>query len=111
MIAYTLSIYFNDPERNGIEVFWDTPWHVAQPQGKVWDTELDEAALLAAKHKLYGRETEIAQLLAAVGQACHGQGAVLLVPGLSGVGKTSLVNVLREPTFAKNGFFLELSTM
>lgn len=43
----TLSIYFNDPERNGIEVFWDTPWHVAQPQGKVWDTELDEAAALA----------------------------------------------------------------
>ena len=29
----TLSIYFNDPEGDGIEVFWDTPWHVPQPQG------------------------------------------------------------------------------
>lgn len=41
----TLSLYFNDPEGNGLEVFLDTPWHVAQPQGKPWDTnlELDEA--------------------------------------------------------------------
>ncbi len=43
----TLSLYFNDPEGNGLEVFWDTPWHVAQPQGKVWDTSLDEDAALA----------------------------------------------------------------
>jgi catechol-2,3-dioxygenase len=42
----TLSIYFNDPEGNGLEVFWDTPWHVQQPQGKVWDTSLDRDAAL-----------------------------------------------------------------
>jgi len=28
------SVYFTDPEGNGVEVFIDTPWHVAQPQGK-----------------------------------------------------------------------------
>ncbi|NOX51314.1 MAG: glyoxalase [Gammaproteobacteria bacterium] len=43
----TLSIYFSDPEGNGIEVFWDTPWHVAQPQGKAWDPSLNEAEALA----------------------------------------------------------------
>ena len=43
----TLSIYFNDPEGNGLEVFWDTPWHVSQPQGKVWDTSLDRDTALA----------------------------------------------------------------
>lgn len=43
----TLSIYFNDPEGNGIEVFWDTPWHVAQPQGKPWDASMDREAALA----------------------------------------------------------------
>ena len=43
----TLSLYFGDPEGNGIEVFWDTPWHVDQPQGKVWDPALDEEAALA----------------------------------------------------------------
>ncbi len=43
----TLSIYFNDPEGNGLEVFWDTPWHITQPQGKRWDTSLDRDSALA----------------------------------------------------------------
>ena len=42
----TLSLYFGDPEDNGIEVFWDTPWHVDQPQAKVWDPVLSKAAAL-----------------------------------------------------------------
>ena len=41
------SLYFSDPEGNGLEVFWDTPWHVEQPQGKVWDASLDKDAALA----------------------------------------------------------------
>lgn len=32
-----VSVYFNDPEGNGIEIFCDTPWHVAQPQVSGWD--------------------------------------------------------------------------
>jgi len=43
----TLSVYFNDPEGNGIEVFWDTPWHVAQPQGKPWDATLGKEDAVA----------------------------------------------------------------
>ena len=31
------SVYFADPEGNGIEVFCDSPWHVRQPQGQGWD--------------------------------------------------------------------------
>ena len=31
------SVYFSDPEGNGIEIFCDTPWHVSQPQGGGWD--------------------------------------------------------------------------
>jgi catechol-2,3-dioxygenase len=46
------SIYFADPEGNGIEVFCDSPWHVQQPQGKVWDMdksndEIEEETRLA----------------------------------------------------------------
>ena len=52
----TLSIYFNDPEGNGIEVFWDTPWHVAQPQGKPWDPSLDESQALAWVEESFGQE-------------------------------------------------------
>jgi catechol-2,3-dioxygenase len=43
----TLSLYFSDPERNGLEVFWDTPWHIAQPNGTLWDTSLNETEALA----------------------------------------------------------------
>jgi catechol-2,3-dioxygenase len=42
----TLSLYFSDPESNGIEVFWDTPWHVAQPQVKPWDVSLTDKEAL-----------------------------------------------------------------
>lgn len=52
----TLSIYFNDPEQNGIEVFWDTPWHVPQPQGKPWDTSMSRDDALAWVQENFGAE-------------------------------------------------------
>lgn len=42
------SLYFADPEGNGIEVFCDTPWHVPQPQGGTWDPAASEADIHAA---------------------------------------------------------------
>lgn len=57
----TLSLYFNDPEGNGLEVFWDTPWHVAQPQGEVWDPALDEAAALSWVESTFEREPTFAR--------------------------------------------------
>lgn len=52
----TLSIYFSDPEKNGIEVFWDTPWHVDQPQGVAWDASLDETAALKFVEETFSKE-------------------------------------------------------
>ena len=49
----TWSAYFADPERNGIEVFCDTPWHVAQPAGRPWDTTQDDDTLLAATREAF----------------------------------------------------------
>lgn len=43
----TWSIYFQDPEQNGIEIFCDTPWQVKQPAGETWDMSLEDEALLA----------------------------------------------------------------
>ena len=43
----TWSVYFQDPEQNGIEIFCDTPWQVKQPAGETWDMSLDDEALLA----------------------------------------------------------------
>lgn len=31
------SLYFNDPEGNGVETYVDTPYHVAQPYAGEWD--------------------------------------------------------------------------
>ena len=42
-----LSIYFNDPEGNGLEVFWDTPWHVDQPMARPWDPSMNRQEALA----------------------------------------------------------------
>ena len=49
------SIYFADPEGNGIEVFCDSPWHVRQPQGKAWDPSATEAELREATLEEFGQ--------------------------------------------------------
>lgn len=36
------SLYFTDPEGNGIECFLDTPFHVAQPYGDALDLSLSD---------------------------------------------------------------------
>lgn len=41
-----LSVYFNDPEGNGLEVFWDTPWHVQQPMARPWEISMNEEQAL-----------------------------------------------------------------
>jgi catechol 2,3-dioxygenase len=52
------SIYFQDPEGNGVEVFCDTPWHVSQPQARSWDPSLSEADLLAWTKQEFGDDPE-----------------------------------------------------
>ena len=42
-----VSVYFNDPEGNGVEIFCDTPWHVEQPQIGGWDPTASVADILA----------------------------------------------------------------
>jgi catechol 2,3-dioxygenase len=42
-----LSIYFNDPERNTIEVYLDTPWYVPQPHGDPLDIDRPDAEIWA----------------------------------------------------------------
>ena len=50
-----LSVYFADPEGNGVEVFCDTPWHVQQPQIGGWDpTQTDDEVLAAVESQFAG---------------------------------------------------------
>ncbi len=58
-------------------------------------------------HKLYGREKEIAQLLAAFDRmAASGQAAMVTVSGYSGIGKSALVGELHQPILKKHGYFI-----
>jgi len=50
------SIYFHDPEGNGIEIFCDSPFAVQQPQAKTWDLALSEDALRHQTQEQFGGE-------------------------------------------------------
>ena len=52
------SLYFDDPEGNGVECFVDTPFHVAQPFAQGFDLHQSDAALLEATQKLVEGEPE-----------------------------------------------------
>lgn len=41
------SVYFRDPEGNRVELFADTPWHVAQPLRFAIDLSMPDEALIA----------------------------------------------------------------
>jgi predicted ATPase/class 3 adenylate cyclase/GAF domain-containing protein/tRNA A-37 threonylcarbamoyl transferase component Bud32 len=57
--------------------------------------------------KLYGREAEIATLLAAFeGVAETGKIELMMVAGYSGIGKSSLVQELYKPITARRGYFI-----
>jgi len=53
-----ISVYFKDPEGNGIEIFCDTPWHVKQPAALGWDPSLPEEEVLAYVEGQYREDSE-----------------------------------------------------
>ncbi|MGZ0220165.1 MAG: VOC family protein [Acidimicrobiales bacterium] len=52
------SIYFADPEGNGVEVFLDTPFHVPQPQRKTYDLRSSDADVLQWTIDNFGDEQD-----------------------------------------------------
>ena len=52
------SVYFSDPEGNGVEIFVDTPWHVAQPQGKPLDFSLSNDEIVAWTQETFKTEPQ-----------------------------------------------------
>ena len=67
------SVYFPDPEGNQVEIYLDTPWHVAQPHGDPIDFSLSDSEICAQTEQRVRadptfkpraeREVELAQLL------------------------------------------------
>ncbi|MCP5494769.1 MAG: AAA family ATPase [Leptospiraceae bacterium] len=56
--------------------------------------------------KLYGREPELNKLFEVYEQACSGPTQIILVNGLSGIGKTALVNEIHKPIVNSRGYFI-----
>ena len=57
--------------------------------------------------KLYGRETEVKNLLATFDRVCNGTSEMILVAGFSGVGKTAVVNEVHKPITRRQGYFIK----
>ncbi|MEG4515981.1 MULTISPECIES: AAA family ATPase [unclassified Microcoleus] len=57
--------------------------------------------------KLYGREKEVEQLLAAFERVSLGATEMMLVAGFSGIGKTAVVNEVHKPIVRQRGYFIK----
>ncbi|MCJ8280669.1 MAG: AAA family ATPase, partial [Rivularia sp. ALOHA_DT_140] len=57
--------------------------------------------------KLYGRENEVEQLLAAFDRVSSGSSEMMLVAGFSGIGKTAVVNEVHKPIVKQRGYFIK----
>jgi len=66
----------------------------------------DVSEELLVPHKLYGRDREIAELLAGFGRIRAGGRELMLVSGFSGIGKTSLVREIYKPLTRDAGYFI-----
>ena len=57
--------------------------------------------------KLYGREVEVGELLAAFEGVSQGSSTLTLVAGFSGIGKTAIVNEVHKPIVKQRGYFIK----
>ncbi|MBO3461087.1 trifunctional serine/threonine-protein kinase/ATP-binding protein/sensor histidine kinase [Aetokthonos hydrillicola Thurmond2011] len=67
----------------------------------------DVCARFVIPEKLYGREQEVKQLLAAFEKVAQGNIELMLVTGFSGIGKTAVVNEVHKPIVKRRGYFIK----
>ncbi|NEP14195.1 MAG: AAA family ATPase [Symploca sp. SIO2C1] len=85
-------------------------WQQWETIGEIIPFELGERDIcdrFIIPEKLYGREDEVAQLLAAFDRVAAGNGEMMLVAGFSGIGKTAVVNEVHKPIVEKRGYFIK----
>ena len=68
--------------------------------------ENDVAKKFQVPQKIYGRDTELAILLAAFNRVANGSKELMLVSGFAGIGKSVLVQELHQPIVQKRGYFI-----
>ncbi|HMN31663.1 MAG TPA: DUF2791 family P-loop domain-containing protein, partial [Caldilineaceae bacterium] len=68
--------------------------------------QLDVSSQFQVAQRLYGRESEIEQLLAAFARVSQGTSEVMMVAGAAGIGKSALVQEVYKPATARRGYFI-----
>ncbi|HLO85575.1 MAG TPA: AAA family ATPase [Nostocaceae cyanobacterium] len=66
----------------------------------------DKSDRFLIPEKLYGRETEVANLLNAFENVSQGSKELILVAGFSGIGKTAVVHEIHKPVVRQKGYFI-----
>ncbi|MEA5515867.1 AAA family ATPase [Nodularia sp. UHCC 0506] len=67
---------------------------------------LDVLSQLLIPQKLYGRDEQIKELLAAFENVASGTSEIMLVSGYSGIGKSALVSEVNKPITRQQGYFI-----
>ncbi|MFN5970324.1 MAG: AAA family ATPase [Microcystis sp.] len=93
----------------GIKADLETCLHQLKTLGKIAQFPLgsrDITEKFQIPQKLYGREEEVNQLLAAFEKVAQGTTGMLLISGYSGIGKSALVNEIHKPITRQRGQFI-----
>jgi predicted ATPase/GAF domain-containing protein len=93
----------------------ETCLRLLKKSGQISDFPLgrqDSSSKLQIPQKLYGREGEVATLIAAFDRAClalpnQGRSEMILISGYSGIGKSALVHEIYPPIVRQRGYFIE----
>ncbi len=99
----------------GLKADLETCLTQLQTKGKIDNFpigQLDYASQLNVPQKLYGRQQEVATLMAAFervvgGETNHSQTELLLVSGYSGIGKSSTIKEIYKPIIRQRGYFID----
>ena len=94
----------------GLRVDLENCWQQWQKTGSISQFALgmrDISERFVIPEKLYGRETEVATLLAAFDRVSTGATEMMLVAGFSGIGKTAAINEVHKPIVRQRGYFIK----
>jgi serine/threonine protein kinase len=72
--------------------------------------EADYTGRFKFPQKLYGRESELQELVSTFKSACRDTSAIIFVSGYSGIGKTALVEEIQRPVSENRGYFIKGSS-
>ncbi len=91
-----------------------TQWKETRTISEFIIAQQDRSDRFTIPEKLYGREREVAELLAAFDRVANpaesspSQGSeILLVAGFSGIGKTAVINEVHKPIVRQRGYFIK----